>query len=256
MDDKLISVIMPVYNAEKFLALSIDSVWHQTYADWELFLVDDASTDASPDIMDRYQQREPRIKAIHLARNGGVAAARNMGLSKARGRYVAFLDSDDLWKETKLEEQLSFMKENEVAFSYTNYEVIFEDGRVSNRIIAGPGQLDYQAMLKGNAIGCLTVMIDRQSVGDFMMPERGHEDYLTWLSLLKKGVIAKKLDRNLAYYRLVRGSLSGNKLSSAKKTWLIYNRYEHLGFLKSVYSFLFYVVRGLGKRFRKKKDKS
>ena len=249
MRDKLVSIITPVFNAERFLEETIQSVLEQTYEKWEMILIDDSSTDNSQEIIAKYKIMDKRIKGFKLAKNSGAAVARNKGLEEAEGRYIAFLDSDDLWKKNKLKEQLKFMKQNNIFFSYTNYDLMNELGEKMNKTVKPISPIDYKELLKGNSIGCLTVIIDQKKIGEFKMPLlRKGQDYATWLNILRKGNVAYKIDKNLAIYRVVKDSLSRNKISALKRTWNIYYNYEDLNLIKSSYYFLIYLYRAIVKR--------
>lgn len=246
----MVSVIMPSYNAEKFIAESIQSVLAQSYVEWELLITDDCSTDGSYAIAKRYAAQDGRIRAFRLEKNSGAAVARNNSLDQAQGRYVAFLDSDDLWKSEKLEQQLAFMQKTNAAFTYTDYELMSERGELLGKRLRMPMQLTYNQYLRNTAIGCSTVMVDRDLVGDFRMfpMRRTSEDMATWLSLLRKVGIAKGVRKNLTTYRIVRGSFSSNRLKAAKDVWRVYREIEGLGLLRSAFSFCGYAFNAVKKR--------
>ena len=208
INSDIVSIITPVYNAESFLEDTVNSVLKQTYQDWEMILIDDCSTDKSREIMEKLALMDDRIVPIYSEVNEGVANSRNKGIEKAKGRYIAFLDSDDLWKPNKLEEQVKFMKSKDIAFSFTGYEFINEDGERLGKIISIPSKVTYNELLKYNCIGCLTVMIDKKKVDKIEMPKLKHEDFITWLSILKKDIDAYGINENLASYRKRTGSVS------------------------------------------------
>lgn len=248
MCDELVSIITPMYNAEKFIAKTIESVQAQTYQNWEMLIVDDVSTDQSAQIVQRYATEDSRIRYLRHEKNTGVTRARNMALKAAQGRYVAFLDSDDLWKTEKLEKQLTLMQRKNIAFCYCACEVIDENGDKTGQVRYIPETLNYQKLLKGNAIACLTVILDKEIVGNIKMPEIPHEDYAAWLDILKKGITAYGINEVLAEYRVNRHSLSGNKLRAAKWTWDIYRKQQKLGVMKSCYCFVCYIIAAVLKR--------
>lgn len=244
-----VSIVTPVYNAEKLISETIESVLNQTYSDFEMLIVDDCSTDNSKEIIKKYSNIDKRIKYYSLQKNSGAAVARNKGIELSRGRYICFLDSDDLWTKTKLEEQLNFMKEKNIAFSFTSYSLINEDSDDLNKIIKVPEKISYEGLLKNTIIGCLTVMIDRRKTGNFRMPlVRAGQDTATWLSILKKGYIAYGLQKPLAKYRIIKGSISANKIKALKRTWNTYRNLERLSLPKSIYVFIFYVFNAIKKR--------
>ncbi|SHI53241.1 glycosyltransferase family 2 protein [Lutispora thermophila] len=245
----LVSIITPCYNAEKYIKDTIESVLNQDYYNWELIIIDDCSSDNSKLIVEEYMKIDKRIKLISLDRNSGVAVARNTGINAANGRFIAFLDSDDLWYSNKLSKQVYFMKKNNYYFTHTGYELINNEGVRLNKVIRIPEELNYEEMLKGNSIGCLTVMLDRSVLKKIEMPNIKHEDYATWLDITKSGIIAHGLDENLALYRKSKNSLSSNKLKAALWTWNIFRNRQKLSFIKSIKCFSLYIVRSLKKHF-------
>ena len=166
----LISIITPYYNSSKFIDECVNSVLLQSYCNWELLLVDDCSNDNSKELLLNIEKKDGRIKVIFLDNNIGAANARNVAIQKAKGKYIAFLDSDDLWDSKKLDKQISFMVQNDIAFSFTSYESISENGLDIISVIKAPYKMTYNDYLKNTIIGCLTVVIDIEKVGDFEMP--------------------------------------------------------------------------------------
>lgn len=247
--DDLVSIVTPVYNAERFIEETIKSVQAQTYTNWEMILVDDLSQDNSQDIINIIKKGDNRIKYIKLKENSGAAVARNTAIKNARGRYIAFLDSDDLWKSNKLEKQISIMKKNNYGFTFTSYELMNEDGSNINKIVKVPSKINYNGLLKNTIIGCLTVVIDRKLIGDLEMPLiRKGQDTATWLKILKSYEYAYGINENLANYRLVQGSISNNKIGALKRTWNTYRNVEQLSLIKSCYVFSCYVINAVKKR--------
>lgn len=244
-----ISIITPIYNAERFLKDTIDSVRKQTYENWEMILVDDCSTDNSANIIKEYMKQDDRIKYIKLDVNSGAAVARNTAIEKSQGRFLAFLDSDDIWKSNKLESQIKFMTDNKVGFSFTSYDIMDEDGKLTGKIVKAPKVIDYDYLLKNTIIGCLTVMLDKEIIGDVRMPLiRTRQDLATWLSILKKGHRAYGMSESLSKYRVVEGSISSNKLKMAKRNWRLYRDIEKLSVAKSMYVFSCYALNAIKKR--------
>jgi len=245
----VISVITPVYNAERFIAETIESVRSQTFTNWELILVDDASTDKSSEILQKYRQMDSRIRSVRLPSNQGAARARNRALKEARGRFLAFLDSDDLWTPEKLERQLDFMHQNGYAFTYTAYTMIDITGQDEGMIVSVPGHMNYYDLLKNTTIGCLTVMIDSCQTGNFTMPDvRAGQDTAAWLQLLRKGITAYGLNEPLAKYRQVPGSISSNKWNAVKRTWNTYRNLEKLSLPAAAYYMAHYVANAIKRR--------
>lgn len=243
--DNLVSIITPAYNSSRYISQTIESVLRQTYHHWELIVINDGSNDDTSSVVQLYQQQDPRIKLIVFNSNNGIANARNAGIMSARGRYLAFLDSDDIWLDQKLERQLNFMKSKNIAFSFTQYRQFRNDIEHCGKLNDIPQELNYLELLKGNAIACLTVVIDHQQIPDIRMTQEGNEDYILWLSILKKGWIAYGLNEDLARYRLLNTSISGNKKRSSRWTWKIYRDIEGLSLIRSIYCFSYYVVRGM-----------
>lgn len=250
MNDKLVSIITPVYNAEKFIEKTIESVLNQEYREWEMILVDDCSTDNSEKIIKEYMKSDERIRYIKLDENSGAAVSRNTAIKNANGRYIAFLDSDDIWTSDKLNIQINFMINNNIGFSFSDYKVMKEDGTIIDRIITVPKEINYNQYLKNTIIGCLTVVIDRKICGDFYMVNiRKNQDMATWLSILKRGHNAFGINKCLGIYRLVDGSISNNKVKAAKSVWNTYRNVEDIAFIRSLLYFAGYSYNALKKRY-------
>ncbi|MEC1719115.1 glycosyltransferase family 2 protein [Schinkia azotoformans] len=246
----LVSIVTPAYNCEDFISETIDSVLAQTYSNWEMIIVNDKSTDNTVEVINKYVQKDSRIKLINLNENSGAAVARNKAIEKAKGRFIAFLDSDDRWKREKLKKQIDFMNNNNFGFTFTAYEYIKDENNSKDKIFSVPESLNYTQALKNTIIGCLTVIIDRNIVGDFRMPlVRRGQDNLTWLMLLQKGNIAYGLNENLAEYRLVNGSLSNNKFKALKRQWFNYRHVIKLSLLKCIYYYLWYIFNNVRKYY-------
>lgn len=249
MNEDLISIITPSFNSSDFIYKAIDSVLFQTYRNWELIITDDCSSDNTYNILKEYSKKDDRIKIYKLTKNCGAPEARNNSLRHAKGKYIAFLDSDDLWFPNKLKSQILFMKKNNYAFTFSSYECINEKGENLNHIIPAPELMTYSKYLKNTIIGCLTVVIDKSKVGNFEMPNiKSSHDMALWLSLLRKGFNAYGMKNVLAQYRIVSTSNTANKLKAAKDVWKVYRNIEKLGFFKSVWCFLFYSINAIYKR--------
>lgn len=246
----LVSVITPVYNKERYLDACIGSVLGQTYPGWELILVDDCSADASFEILQGYARKDPRIRCERLARNAGAAAARNRALSLARGRYVAFLDADDIWMPDKLARQVDFLSRRGAGFCYTAIEMIGDDGAPRKGKRPVREVVDYRYLLTNTVIACSSVLIDRKIIGDFRMPDvRKGQDYATWLAILRRGFKAYGIDEALVRYRIAKDSVSSNKLAALRRTWHIYRRVHGLGFFRSLGCFALYTFHAVKKYF-------
>lgn len=243
-ENVLISVITPVHNAETYIAETINSVLNQTFQDWELIIVDDMSEDRSVQIIQSYASKDSRISLVRLTENSGAAVARNTAIEAARGRYIAFLDSDDLWLPKKLSTQLAFMQQHGHAFSFSAYERIDETGEALGEV-GVPEKVSYRQMLKTSVIGCLTAMYDTHYFGKVYMPLiRKRQDYGLWLKLLKQVDFAYGIKQPLGQYRIRRDSISSNKLNTSTYNWRLYRDVEKLSFWTSCYYFSHYAVRG------------
>jgi teichuronic acid biosynthesis glycosyltransferase TuaG len=240
----LVSVVMPAHNSQGSLSESVQSVLAQAYKDWELIIVDDASRDETLALARQFASDDPRIRVLPLDQNVGVAEARNRGINAALGQYLAFLDSDDLWLPDKLQTQIDFMRSSGAGFSFAQYRRIARDGSLSNPVKV-PRTVSYESLLRGNSIGCLTVAIDRYQIPEISMPKIKHEDYVTWLKILKRGHVAYGIPKDLARYRVGSSSVSSDKRRSASWTWNIYRRVEGLSLIKSAWCFLHYTARAI-----------
>lgn len=240
-----VSVIMASYNCASFLEAAVGSVLEQSFADWELIISDDASTDDTLKLLPKLQALDSRVHCITSSTNRGAAGARNAALAMARGRYIAFLDSDDLWKPQKLERQIEFMVRNQVAFSFSSYERIDEAG-AHRGFVRAPKSVSYRQLLFGNVVGCLTAVYDTSAFGKVEMPDIAmRQDYGLWLRLLKRTKHAVSLEESLGYYRLRSTSMSARKLRAAKFTWRLLREVEQLSFLKAIFYFGSYAIRGV-----------
>jgi glycosyltransferase involved in cell wall biosynthesis len=245
-----VSVVTPVWNAAATLAETVASVRAQGFEDWELILVDDASTDGTPELARALADPDPRIRILTLAENGGPAAARNAGIRAARGRYIAFVDADDLWRPQKLARQIGFMRAEGHALTFSAYRRIAADGRPLG-IVRPPARVDRAELLKGNVIGCLTAVYDSAAVGRLEMPPiRRRQDYGLWLAILARVPHAHALPEVLADYRVHTGSLSADKLGAVRATWALYRDVERLSRPRAAFYFAHNLAGALVKRRR------
>jgi len=245
--NSLVSIITPSYNSAKFIKQCIESVIAQTYTNWEMLIVDDYSSDNSLQILKKYNDK--RIQLIELDKNVGASESRNVAIRKAKGKYIAFLDSDDLWEPQKLEKQISFMETEDIAFSFSTYQPMSDDESKLYSIIHAPKIVTYSSYLKKTIIGCLTVVIDREKTGGFEMPNiRSSHDMALWLLIMRRGFDAYGLDENLARYRIVSTSNTANKWRAAKDVWKVYRQFEKLSFFYSIWCFLNYAFNAIIKR--------
>ena len=236
--NNLVSIITPVYNSEKLLADCMNSVLDQSYGNWEHILVDDCSSDDSEALVRLFQEKDPRIKYHRLETNSGAGIARNKAIEMAKGDYIAFLDSDDMWYPEKLEKQLSFMNTNNYHFSFTDYDMVDEAGKKLEKYVKCKPVVTYKNALYKNPIGCLTVIYDVNFFGKQYMPSiRKRQDYALWLNLLKK-TKGYGLNECLASYRSGNESISANKFDLIKYEWKIYREVEGLPWYKSSFYLL------------------
>ncbi|MCU5142592.1 glycosyltransferase [Bacillus cereus] len=248
----MISIVIPSYNASSFIKETIQSVQSQTYTNWEMIIIDDVSKDNTRELIKEEIKKDGRIQLIELQKNGGAAIARNIGINNAKGKYVAFLDSDDLWLPEKLEKQLEFMQNNDIAFSFTSYQIINQDGTLTDKVVHVPEKINYNELLKNTIIGCLTVMLDIEKLGRVQMPNiRTRQDTATWLKILRQGHYAYGLDEVLSKYRKVENSISSKKFKMAKMNWKLYREIEELSIPKSAWCFINYALNGVVKHFVK-----
>ena len=250
MKNDLVSIIVPVFNAEKFLDETINTVLNQSYQNWELLLINDCSKDDSKEIYKKYK-KDDRIIWFDQEKNGGAALARNKGIELSKGKYLCFLDAEDLWEKDKLEKQLNFMKKNNCEFSFTGYEFADEKGIPNGKKVKVPAIITYKQALKNTTIWTSTVMFDmnKLSKDSIYMPnvKRG-QDTATWWKVLKKIKCAYGLNEVLSYYRRTNESLSANKLTALKRTWNLYRNVEKLGVFSSVYNFCWYCYNAVKRR--------
>lgn len=248
-EEPLISIITPLYNSEKYIRETIESVLNQTYKNWEMLIVDDCSKDNGVKIVNEYVLKDKRIKLFKNEKNEGVSFTRNRAIDLSQGKYIAFLDSDDLWKKEKLKKQILFMEKNNIDLSYTGYEKINMDGSLRGEIKV-PEKLDYKELLKNCLINCISGVYRKEKFEVFRFRKTKAEDYIFWLEIFKQIDYAYGIQESLAYYRVSNNSRSSNKLDIVKFHWKIYREYEKLNFLKAVYYYLIYIKRGI-KRYRK-----
>ncbi|MBR1930223.1 MAG: glycosyltransferase family 2 protein [Lachnospiraceae bacterium] len=250
--NRLVSIIVPVYNVEKYITETIACVQAQSYPDWELLLVEDGSSDRTVACIEELleRQRDERIRLILQKQNGGAARARNRGLQEAGGRYIAYLDADDLWVPDKLERELAFMEERKAAFVFTGYEFADEQGRGTGRVVRVPETLSYRQALQNTTIFTSTVLFDTELIAKeaLEMPLIKSEDTALWWKVLRSGYVAYGLDENLVKYRRAGKSLSSNKLEAIRRIWHLYRRAEGLSVLVSAWNFCFWAVRAVRRR--------
>lgn len=233
-NDSLVSIVMPAYNAAGFISESIQSVLQQSYENWELLVIDDASQDETLNIVKEFVAKDPRIRLHPLPANQGAGFARNIGIKASEGEYICFLDADDLWKPEKLQLQLDFMEKQDAEVCYASYELINEEGKRLNRVIRALKVLPFTKLLKANYVGNLTGIYHAGSLGKIYCPLiRKRQDWGLWLLAVKKAGEAKGIQVPLAYYRIRKHSISGNKWEMLGYNYKIYRKVLHFSALKS-----------------------
>lgn len=245
----LVSIIVPCYNMEHFIADTIMSVKRQTFSNWELLIVDDVSVDNTVPVIEKFCADDNRIHLAVNEQHTGIAPSRNKAINMAKGRFLAFLDADDVWHPEKLERQLKFMQEQKIGLSYSSYDLVDEIGKPLGKVIKTAGTLTHQDYLRNTIIGCSTVMVDTQLVGQVTVPDfRTSEDTATWLDIMKKGFKAYAIEEPLTSYRIREKSASSNKLKAASDLWRVYRKHEKMSFFKTLYFFFCYAFNAIKKR--------
>ncbi len=244
----LVSVITPVYNCEKYLDRTLQSVFAQTYKNIEIVLVDDQSTDCSAEIIKRYHEAHPEIVYFLQPRNMGAGHARNKALELAKGQYVAFLDADDVWKPAKIAKQVKLLQSKNGGFCFAAIEMIDGEDNLIKGKRAVKEEIDYKFLLSNTMIPTSGVMIDRTIKGDFRMHlRRGGQDYATWLSLLRDGSKAYGIDEALVGYRIDGQSLSSNKMKSIRQIWEIQTQDEGIGKIAAAWHIVLWSLNSVKK---------
>ena len=247
----IVSIITPCYNAASYIAQTIESVQAQTFRDWEMLIVDDCSTDDSAVIISAYQATDERIRYFRTdAPSGSPSKPRNIAMEQARGRYIAFLYSDDLWLPHKLEEQLAFMERGGYDFVYSDYEKMTWDGSRSNRIIHARSASSYWDTLESNEIPCLTVLVRKDLLEGLSFKSIPKEDFALWLEVLRRGHDAYNTGQVHALYREARNSRSSNKWLMFKQQWYILRRIERVKLVPSLYFMIPFALKGFAKYLR------
>ena len=239
----LVSIVVPVYNAARFIEETIATVQNQTYQNWELLLIDDCSTDDSVKLIKPHLTKDKRIKLLKNKANSGAALTRNKGIDAAKGHYLAFLDADDLWLPEKLEKQVAFMQEIDCAFSFTGYEFANETGKPNGKKVHVPATITYKQALKNTTIFTSTVMLNLKKLDKHkvLMPNiRRGQDTATWWRILRQVPYTYGLGDALSIYRRSKGTASSNKITALKRTWRIYRDSEKLPYIKASYYFTHY----------------
>ena len=243
-----VSIIIPVHNAENCIDETVRSVFAQSVQDFELLLVEDGSTDGSAERIAAYE--DPRVHVLTNGEPHGACHARNLGIEKARGRYIAFLDADDLWLPEKLEKTIRRAEETEAAFVFTSYEFADADAKGTGKVVSVPARLDYAHALTRTVIFTSTVLfdMDRITKEEIRMPDIKSEDTATWWRILRGGRIAYGLNENLVLYRRLGKSLSSNKFEALRRIWRLYRVWEGLSIPRSCVLFCGWAFRAVARR--------
>lgn len=248
MNSIKVSIITPCYNAVPTISSTIDSVLSQTYSNWEMIIVDDSSTDNSADVIKQYASQDNRIKYFKTTLpSGSPSLPRNIGIENASGKYIAFLDSDDIWMPDKLQKELDFMEGNGYDLVYSYYEKMNWEGQRNNRIIKTRKKTTYCDLLKSNSIPCLTSIIRKEVLGSTRFKQIPQEDFCLWLDILKKGYTAYNLCEVTALYREAKNSRSANKLDMFKGYWNVIRNHQNIGLLPACYYMITYTIMGFAK---------
>lgn len=245
----MVSIVMPAYNAQDYIQEAIQSVLQQTYTEWELLVIDDASSDRTAEIVNQLVRKDRRVHYIKNKANIGAAESRNRGVELAKGQWIAFLDSDDCWHPDKLKRQLDLAEKHRAEFVFSGSAFMNKDGRRLEYYLAVPEQISYSQLLKQNIISCSSVLIKKSLIADFPMKhaEDMHEDFAVWLQILKnRNLQAFGINEPLLIYRITAASKSGNKIRAARMTYRVY-RYLGLSVFEAIYYWLWYVCRSLRK---------
>lgn len=248
--NELISIVMPAYNSEKYICDSIESVINQSYENWELIVIDDNSSDSTFQIVEFFKEKDSRIRLYKNLVNSGVSKSRNKAISLAKGNWIAFLDSDDLWTKNKLKKQVDMIKYFNAEFIFTGSSFIDENGQAFVGGFEVPNLVDFKKLKKQNVISCSSVLIKKTYVLNVKMEnDKIHEDYAVWLKILKSGVLAYGLNEKLLIYRISRSSKSGNKLKTFSMTYNVF-RFVGLNRVEALYSLSCHIILSSIKYFK------
>ena len=253
MSKPIVSIITPTFNSEDYIEKTLVSIINQTYKNWELLIIDDCSVDNTADVIKEFFNEDERIKLFQLEKNSGAGVARNIGIENAKGRFIAFCDSDDYWLPIKLEIQINFMINQKVEFSFCSYFVTNEKG-IDLGIVKAPSTIGTNRILRNNYVGCSTAVYDTLELGKlYMSPIRKRQDWILWIQLIKKIGEAEGIDKPLAVYTKRKAAVSSNKLNLIKYNWRVYRKELQFNFVKSlvhlVTFFYFYLKKKLTNKY-------
>lgn len=249
--EPLVSIITPVFNSEKFIPEMVNSIKSQDYSNWELILVDDCSTDSSFLLISEFSKTDSRIKYHKLSKNTGSGPARNKAIEEAKGKYIAFLDSDDYWVPNKLSVQIRFMENNNIDFCHTSYGFWDENSNeIGSPFFVSKNPITYKDLLRRTEISCLTAVYNQYSIGKIFMPNlRRKQDYALWLSILKRGIKSYPLQDVLAYYRQRKGSATNNKYKLVIQHFFFLKKHEGLSTIQAIKYTAYWIYNGVIKYY-------
>lgn len=252
MKQDLVSIVTPVYHAQDYIKETLESVALQSYSNWEHILVVDGAGDPTIPHIEAYRKEHPqlRIKLVVQQSNQGAAHARNRGVKEATGRYIAYIDADDVWESEKLSKQLEYMEKTGAGFCFSGYEFGDENAKGTGKIVRVPDTISYRQALKNTTIFTSTVVFDTMQIPkeEIQMPIIKSEDTALWWKILRSGRLAYGLDENLVVYRRPANSLSSNKLEAVRRIWNLYRKAEGLSIPASIYYFCFWAVTAVYRR--------
>lgn len=248
MNKPKISIITPCYNAELTISQTILSIINQTFTEWEMIVVDDGSSDRSVNLIKEFTINESRIRYMKTnLPSGSPSLPRNIGIENATGKYIAFLDADDVWMPDKLQKEIDFLERNGYDLIYSYYEKMDWEGKRANRIIKTREKTTYEDLLKSNSIPCLTSIIRKDIIGSTRFKQIPQEDFCFWLDILKKGYTAYNLCEVTALYREAKTSRSANKLDMFKGYWNVIRNHQNIGLIRSCFYMITYTILGFAK---------
>jgi teichuronic acid biosynthesis glycosyltransferase TuaG len=246
-----VSIITPIYNGEKYLNDISNCILGQTFIDFEWILIDDCSTDNTREKLRELSLKDTRVKPVLLEKNSGPIVARNMGMEIAKGRFIAFIDADDLWTKEKLEKQIAFMKEHDIALSYTAFKKINDNGDIISRFkVPVPKRITYNKLIESNSIPASSAMFDRSKTGDIRQDTEApvsKDDFFFWLKILEKCTVGMGMKEDLFRLRIHQGSITSDKWEMAKRHWRMYRDIFGFSVLKSSRYYIIYSIKGLAK---------
>lgn len=245
-NNPVFSIITPCYNAGPLIAETIDSVLNQTFAKWEMLIIDDCSSDNSVEVINHYMRNDERIRLLKTSKkSGSPSLPRNIGIENANGKYIAFLDADDVWLPDKLEKELDFAEKNGHDIVYSYYEKMNFEGKRDNRLVTTRPVSTYQSLLKSNSIPCLTSVVTREAIGSTRFKQIPQEDFCFWLDILKRGYKAHNLCEVTALYREAKSSRSANKIDMFKGYWNVIRNHQAISLIPAWYYMITYTVYGV-----------